>query len=150
MKFKRSIYINDRVKALIHLLTIMALALLIVFSGLESMKTFLPESNPHFLYIKNIRYPFFFKVLVSLIWGMIAAISAYLFVHYQYMGFAARLSIYFEEKSKNPDQKPFVFRKKDITNVCQKSMENMINFYDQELSKTKSQLIELKNKLKSI
>jgi len=148
MKYKRKLLINDRVKGLIQLCLVMAVSVIVVFIGIELLK-YLPSLTPEQKKILDtFTYPRAVKVLIVILWGGFASVSAFLYLWVKYSGFINRLDIYFQDIKNGNLQAKFYFRKKDHPAIIQESMEKIINPYIDEIRAQASILQTLKSQLK--
>lgn len=147
MNSQRHYLINERVKALVLLLIIMSGTIMLVFLGIEvlrEMPSLLPEQR---LYLDQMRFPAYFKLLVVLVWGMIAMLCAYLYLLYQYVGFIARFSRFCEDVMRKDTGQLFICRKKENTNVMKDSFNSLLKLYRKESLRVEQELKNLREKL---
>jgi len=148
MKYKRKLLINDRVKGLIHLCLAMAVSVVIVFIGIELLKYLPSLTSEQREILETLTYPRAVKVLIVILWGGFAAVSAFFYLWVKYSGFINRLNSYFQDIKNGDFQAKFHFRKKDHPSIIQESMENIINPYIDKIQAQESELQILKSKLK--
>lgn len=147
MSYHRHYLINERVKALVLLLIIMSGTILLVFLGIEilrEMPSLLPEQR---MYLDNMRFPAYFKLLVVIVWGVIAMLCAYLYLLYQYVGFIARFSRFCDEVIRKDNGQMLVCRRKENTNVMKDSFNSLLKLYRQESSRVEQELKDIREKL---
>ncbi len=147
MSYHRHYLINERVKALVLLLIIMSGTILLVFLGIEilrEMPSLLPEQR---IYLDNMRFPAYFKLLVVIVWGLIAMLCAYLYLLYQYVGFIARFSRFCDEVIRKDNGQMLVCRRKENTNVMKDSFNTLLKLYRQESSRVEQELKNMREKL---
>jgi methyl-accepting chemotaxis protein len=132
------------VRAVIYLFVIMALTLLLVFFGIEALKR-LPSLSPEQQrYLRELRYPLFFKIMVAIVWGCVSILSAYLFLLFQYSGFMDRLSRYFDKVAENDTGQKFHFRKNDSPGLIRDSFEALMDRHRKRLAQSAKELEEMK------
>jgi hypothetical protein len=148
MKTKRHFLLNDRVKAMISLFIIMVLTILLVFTGIEGLKlipTLTPEQQ---LYLKELTYPLYFKLLVVIVWGIVSILSAYLLLLYRYSGFINRLHHFFLDFAESDKGQNFHFRHNENTIIIQGSFESLLKLHRNQIQEKNNRLLELKQQLK--
>lgn len=144
---RKYFFINDRVKAALSLLFIMAATLLMVFGGLEMLLKLpdLTAEQRHLL--TSFRYPLFFKLTLSICWGFIAVLSAYMWLLHRYLGFFNRMRLYCLAVVRKDINLEFFFRKGGTMKVMEGSLKSLIKNYQESLKSQSQKLSDLKNDL---
>ena len=147
MSYHRHLLINERVKALVLLLIIMSGTILLVFLGIEVLKS-IPSLQPEQqMFLSHMTFPPYFKLLVVLVWGVIAMLCAYLYLLYQYVGFLDRFSRFCDDVIRKDNGQVFVCRKKENTNTMKDSFNNLLGLYRKECIKIEQELKDLRKEL---
>lgn len=150
MTHARNFFINDRIKALITLMIFMAVAIIIVFIGLELLKEIPSLSLDQKMYIDKYSYPGIFKIMVVLGWGGISVLSAYLILTNIYTGFFTRFSHYFNTIEKYNRFENFHFRKNEKSSIIKNSLFTLLDHYRNQFETTEKELIKLKEKISAV
>lgn len=147
MSYQRHYFINERVKALVLLFIIMSGTILIVFLGIEALRE-IPSLHPdQRFYLDHMRFPAYFKLMVVVVWGLIAMMCAYLYLLYQYFGFITRFSHFCEGVIRKDTGQMFICRKTEKTNVMKDSFNSLLTLYRKEYLKVEQELKDLREKL---
>ena len=147
MSVHRYYFINERVKALVILVLIMTGTILLVFLGIELLKQIPNLPSDQRLYLDHMQFPSYFKLLVVLVWGLMAMFCAYLYLLYQYVGFVSRFSRFCEDVLRKDKGQVFICRKSENTNVMKDSFNTLLELYRKECLKIDLKLIILRETL---